>query len=384
MASLRRKPRSPFFFACFSLPDGRRTQRSTGKTNRADAMKTAVEWEQASVQRYSEGQFRRVLSDISQQIHGAPIDSPSVSDYFTRWIGAKGLETKAVTVTAYENALKGFLTHLGDRASQPIHYVTKADVSAWRDGVAKKSSPATANIKLKIIRVFFTSAWRDGIISDNPAAKVPTLKSAEAIRRPFTVAQVKILLALADEEWRGLILAGFYTGQRLRDLALLSWNHIDMEQGLVRFATSKTGRNQSIPLARPLRVYLTDLSVNDNPNAPIFPKAHAIASSNKASAQLSRQFSDLLSDAGLVAKQTKAEQNHESTGKGRSTARSRNALSFHSLRHTMTSLLKATGSGEAVAMDIIGHESSAISQHYTHVEDSAKKKAISKLPDITA
>ncbi len=383
MASLRRKPRSPFWFACFTLPDGRRTQRSTGKTSRADAMKMAVEWEQASVQRYSEGQFRRVLSDVCQQIHGTPLDSPSVSDYSARWLAAKRLETKAVTVSAYENAVKGLLASLGDRASQPIHYITKAHIATWRDDTAQKSSPSTANIKLKIVRVLFSAAWRDGVIADNPAAKIPTLQSGDAIRRPFTVQEVKRLLALADVEWRGLILAGFYTGQRLRDLALLSWNHVDMEQGLIRFSTSKTGRNQSIPLAKPFRAYLSELPAGDDPRAPIFPKAHAIASGNKATAQLSRQFSDLLSDAGLVAKQTKKVRLHESTGKGRGTARARHALSFHSLRHTMTSLLKATGAGEAVAMDIIGHDSAAISQHYTHTTDKSKRSAVAKLPDVT-
>lgn len=382
MASLRRKPRSPFWFACFTLPDGRRTQRSTGKTDRREALKQAVEWEAASVQRYSESQFRRVLSDICQQIHGVPLDSPSVKDYCTRFLAAKELETKPVTVTAYTNAIEGFLASLGDRAAQPIHYITKADVTKWRDEIAERSSPATATIKLKIIRVLFGSAWRDGVVADNPAAKVSTMKSVESVRRPFTVREVQRLLALASPEWRGLILAGFYTGQRLRDIAMLCWNNVDTKAWQLTFSTSKTGRNQGIPIAPPLRAYLTELEAGDDPRAPLFPNAHRIATGNQATAQLSRQFADLLSDAGLVAKQTKDERLHESTGKGRKTTRTRNALSFHSLRHTMTSLLKATGSGESVAMDLVGHDSKAVSRHYTHVSDADKRRAVARLPDI--
>jgi integrase len=41
-------------------------------------------------------------------------------------------------------------------------------------------------------------------------------------------------------------------------------------------------------------------------------------------------------------------------------------LSFHSLRHTAVSLLKDAGVPDAVVMALVGHESTAISQRYTH------------------
>ncbi len=46
-------------------------------------------------------------------------------------------------------------------------------------------------------------------------------------------------------------------------------------------------------------------------------------------------------------------------------------------------LLKNAGVPEAVARDIIGHESAAISRNYTHVDDAAKRSALAKLPDVT-
>jgi hypothetical protein len=53
------------------------------------------------------------------------------------------------------------------------------------------------------------------------------------------------------------------------------------------------------------------------------------------------------------------ERSKDETGNGRSRRRVINEVSFHSLRHTATSLLKNAGVSEAVAMDIIGHESKA-------------------------
>lgn len=47
-------------------------------------------------------------------------------------------------------------------------------------------------------------------------------------------------------------------------------------------------------------------------------------------------------------------------------------------------MLKAAGVSEAVARDIIGHESAEISRHYIHVDDEAKRVAVDKLPDLSA
>jgi integrase len=72
----------------------------------------------------------------------------------------------------------------------------------------------------------------------------------------------------------------------------------------------------------------------------------------------------------------------EETGKGHSQRRTVSEISFHSLRHTATSLLKNAGVSAAVAMDIIGHESEAINRHYTHIEAATKRAALRKLPKL--
>ena len=47
-------------------------------------------------------------------------------------------------------------------------------------------------------------------------------------------------------------------------------------------------------------------------------------------------------------------------------------------------MLKTAGVSDAIAMDIIGHESAEMSRHYTHIGDSAKREAVNKLPDVLA
>ena len=67
---------------------------------------------------------------------------------------------------------------------------------------------------------------------------------------------------------------------------------------------------------------------------------------------------------------------------GRDGPRELSQISFHSLRHTATSLMKNAGINASVVMDIIGHESEAISAHYTHIDEDTKRKAIALLPAI--
>src|ERR1041385_3183459 len=59
-------------------------------------------------------------------------------------------------------------------------------------------------------------------------------------------------------------------------------------------------------------------------------------------------------------------------------------LSFHCLRHTATSLLKNAGVSDVVARDLIGHDSPAVSAHYTHIDTATQRKALDSMPDVLA
>src|SRR5207249_2806680 len=112
-------------------------------------------------------------------------------------------------------------------------------------------------------------------------------------------------------------------------------------------------------------------------NAPLFPQAYAAVQKTGAVQMLSNAFYEILVSSGLAEPRSK-----ESTGRGRSVKRRTNPLSFHSLRHTATSLMKNAGVSPAIVQDIIGHDSPEISRHYTTIEASAKRKAIDLMPDV--
>src|SRR5262250_1373473 len=103
----------------------------------------------------------------------------------------------------------------------------------------------------------------------NPAVRVKIMKStSESKRRPFTLAEIKRIPKACkhDVEWRGLVLFGLYLGQRLGDLARLTWRAVNFEAGEIAFTAHKTGRRIVLPLVQPLIDYLSALPVSDNPD----------------------------------------------------------------------------------------------------------------------
>jgi integrase len=142
----------------------------------------------------------------------------------------------------------------------------------------------------------------------------------------------------------------------------------------------KTNKQLMLPIAGPLREHLLTLPASDKPGAPIHPNAFATLDRQGRVANLSNQFNDLLSQAGLRAP---ARPPRSNSRKGRGGRRiGAVGLGFHCLRHTAVSLLKDAGVPDAVVMELVGHTSAAMSQRYTHVGREALSRAAAALPEV--
>lgn len=377
MAALRKKERSPYWFACFTLPDGRRVQRSTKETARKAAQAKADQWEKLAKDRAKARQSHRVIADIYQAAHSEDLPDATIRAFMEGWLKRREKELSRKSCEAYAYSAKKFAEFLGTEADRPIADLDTRQFIAFRDKQAERVSHSTVNNYTKNLGIIFEDARRDGFIADNPARDCPRLKtakkSAEETRRPFTVAELTKLISLANEEMKSLILFGLYTGQRLGDLATLTWANLDLVAGEVQITTTKTGRRVRIPICAPLMEHIESLPVSDNPHAAIHPSAF-----NCTTAAISNRFGDLLASAGMAPPRSRG----VSTGQGRDGMRTTNELSFHCLRHTATSLMKNAGVSPAIVQDIIGHSSEAVSANYTHIEADSKRKALDSLPAI--
>jgi len=390
MPSIHRQSGRPFWFCAFTIADPntnekKRVFRSTKTSDKKQALEICRAWHKASLLarngRLSADAAREVIAsgvaDVFLAANKETLSSATVRQWCERWAESKSIETEPSTHARYVRITERFVEFLGSKAKRDLSTLQAADVNRFRDREAKERSRATANLSLKILRVCFGEAVRQDLIEVNPAARVKMLKSNDkSARRAFTVSEIKRILKACggDQEWRGLVLFGLYLGQRLSDLAKLTWRAVNLDSGEVTFITRKTGRRMVLPLMQPLADYLSTIPGNDDPNAFIFPTA---AKANHTGT-LSNRFRDILVEAGLVEPRS-----HKSTGKGRSNAREVSEISFHSLRHSAVTMLKAHGVNDSMAREIVGHESAAVSRQYTHLTTDDLRNAMCRLPDVT-
>src|SRR4030095_13535101 len=380
MASLIKRPTSKFWVACFTDRHGRRLKRSTKEVDRKRALKITDAFEEAARRKRTAIQIRRVISQLHREITGDDLPDTSVRGFIASWLERKKPEIAPSTSAFYRNAASKFLTFLGPAADDDLTAVTRDQLTRFRNEQAKLFSAATVNHQTKFLRMLFRAARRDALIADDPAGFVDTVRQRNRPeRRPFTLDELRAVLAVADEEWKSMIFCGIYSGQRLSDIASLTWANIDLTRNEIRIVTRKTGKRMIIPIATSLARCLEALPSSDDPNAPVHPRAYAIVKAQGKMWHLSNQFADLLAQAGL-RKKTPHRKTH---GRGRGARGDGSGnLSFHCLRHTAVTLLKEAGIPDAAIMALVGHDSVAMSQHYTHVGRDALEKAANALPNL--
>ncbi len=413
MASIWKHPNSPFWAACFDVHSpvaNLRWKRSVKTRDRKLAQRIADHLElvgRASLDEHEIVRFyetipdlrvrritKNIFSDVFRITAGRELGGASLSKFVESWLARLRTELAPQSLDKYEQISRDLLAFIGPAARRDVTSFSARDdilVIGFRDHLAARLAPSTVNTSMKIVRQLFKAAAIAFKI-ESPAQHVSGVNkrhhaaaSAATSRRPFTLQEIGRALKVArGSEWEGIILAGFYTaGQRLSDIATLRWENIDLLERELAFTSRKTGRRIVLPLAEPFSAYLESLPAGDDPKAFVFPNAagHIARAKSEQSATLSNQFYDILARAGLVRRRT-----HEKAkdGSGRSSRRVTSEISFHSFRHTATSLLKNAGIPRSIVMDVVGHESSAISQIYTHADEGEKQRAIDALPSLSA
>jgi integrase len=436
MASLHRQPGKPHWFAAFTTPDGKRHFKSTGTNDKKHAKKICDGWQKAAElaaqQNLTADRARKLIdatvSDVIESHLCGTLPRETLRDFFQKsaelvmnsnfarerldkligetvrqvartaggdvphatirgwckcWLDLKAVEAETRTHERYESAITHFLDFLGSAADRDLNSLRTDDVIRFRDSAAKRVAVGSVNLELKILRACLYAAAKQDLLQRNVAAQVSVLKErGEAKRRGFTLAEVRKVLAECDKqggEWRGLVLAALYTGQRLGDVSRLTWQQVDLQKGQISFVTEKTGKRLSMALAKPLREYFESAPSADSPSAFVFPKSAAVAEVRIGT--LSNSFYDeILVRAGLVPSRPK---HAAKNGGGRAAKREPSRLSFHSFRHSLTTWLKAAGASNAMTQMVIGHDSEVVSRGYTHLGAEDTEQVISKLPDVT-
>lgn len=377
--------RSPYWYAIYRNAEGRRTRKSTELTSKSRALEMARGFEKAGREarekRLTEARTREILSEILESVNGGQgLRIFTVADWLQHFVGQKQKSRAGKTAARHEQVMNEFVEFLGPRARLNIATINSKDIADFRDHRQSRGlSPATLNGDVTVLSAAFNAALRQGHISVNPCLAIEPVKDKTVRKGTFTLEQVTALGKTAGGDWKGLILVGFYTGQRLGDCANLRWDQIDLRSKIktIRFQQSKTEREVMMVINPVLMDYLSKLKTDE---AFVFPSL-----ANRIISPLSKNFRKMMERAGIEQRVIRESQRNDSNrALGRSAPRNVNALSFHSLRHTFNSILANAGIPEETRMALTGHTSRAMNQRYTHRELLLLQDAVATLPRIHA
>lgn len=373
MASIRKFKNSANWYACYTLPDGKRKQVSTGLSDKEQALEIALKWERAARGAKAKGTFterqaRRVLQEIALSVGTTAFSEETVREFFKRHQKTPRQEAKRTTQRR-EATLAGFLDELADKADEPIEFVETRDVKRW---IAKQQERGLALSSVNDLLAYVSRAFKDaqseGLIASNPCdgCRLRGAKKAAAKRKHYSLEQFQALVEKTDGEWQTLILLAALTGQRQKDCSRLKWGQVDFKRGIITFKRQKNKDEFPVPMVPILAKHLQGI-FKQAPKEYIMPEmANRPATGRLAISDVFRN--EILPLIGIKQAYGKLK------GAGRQVAE----YSFHSLRHSCSTWLADSGVAESDRMAFIGHEDEAVSRGYTHATSEQVQRALDK------
>lgn len=295
---------------------------------------------------------------------------PSVEEYLEQWCFSR--EKRRTEKDRY--VVRLFVESLGRDKGMPLDMVTRGHVRHFVEGQLERVACGTVKLYVSVLRVALNHAVQADLIAVNPFAGIHVGMEEKQERKAFSVAEVRRLLEVLPGEWPDMVRVCLYTGgQRLGDIARLTWSQIDIEGGLIAITTQKTKRRMNKPIIEPLRACLSRLSAC-RVSEYVFPlAAMRYAQAGGKVSKLSLEFTGLLKEYGFV-------DGGEVLLRG--DRRKLSELSFHSLRATAVTVLRNAGVPADLCRFIVGHDSEEIERVYFRPDGEAVKAAMLPLERI--
>jgi integrase len=366
------KGRSPYFYLGYRLANGRWRKVSAKTSDKAAArlMLHGLETAEALAGRgtATEEQIRKVMAETIERVTGRKAYDPSIAEFVDQWLARQRGTIAEKTFSRYEQVLHDFKETLGPKVADPLRRISREVFTAHRDRLlAEGCAPVTANHAFKTLADVFGDALKDRLIESN-FAQLKNLKADKPGRVGFTREQVQTLLEASSGDVFGWVLILSLTGQRMGDVARLSWRQVDLQQGVIRFHQKKGDK----PLLMPIHPQVMDFLLSragDDADAPVLPTL-----TNKRGPALSKLFTKLMDAARIDSPVVR-----ERTGaRGRTTRE----LSCHSLRHFFNNQLANGDVSQELRQKLTGHTTKAMNDVYTSLELTTLRRAVGSVPAL--
>lgn len=131
--------------------------------------------------------------------------------------------------------------------------ITKQEVEKIKAFLIKKySSLYTSATHFSNIKSAIRLAFEQGIIDSNPASLVKNISKGKSSKEYMTIEEIKLIMSVPYKtryHYKKCALFAFYTGLRISDLLELKWEHIDLQNQIIKkvlFKTRNSKKQKSI------------------------------------------------------------------------------------------------------------------------------------------
>ena len=172
----------------------------------------------------------------TRQVEGP--NTPVFRAFTEQWIAEHNIEWRRSHSRTLRSTVNGhLLPRFGDL---PISRITREDVLAFRTALAalpgRKNgstlSPKRINSVMAILRqIINEAAERHGFVS--PLTTLKPLKMRRTDVRPFSLAEVQLLLSAVRLDYQDYLAVRCFTGMRSGEVDGLQWKYVDFERRLI-------------------------------------------------------------------------------------------------------------------------------------------------------
>ena len=325
---------------------------------------------------------------------GAGADDPALRRFLG---GLAARDASPHTQRAYATAVARYLAWLAERGVD-WRSPSRAELRGYLATLAGTVARSSVAQRLAAIRAFHRFAAREGLATGDPWGAIATPRLPRRLPRVLEIQQVERLLAVVAEDLeaasagdpgraqlavalalrdRAIVEVAYAAGLRISELAAADLASLDLRRGDIR-VTGKGRKERVGLLGRPavaaVHAYLED-------GRPILlARNHAAVAAAVAGAGA------VASPAGTMRAPAELFLNHRGAALGvrglrfrlerlRQAAGLPAGVSPHTLRHSFATHLLDGGADLRVVQELLGHESLATTQVYTHVSPARLRTA---------
>jgi integrase/recombinase XerD len=315
-------------------------------------------------------------------VAGDPATHPGL-ERFLRSLAAR--DASPHTIRAYRTAVGTYLDWL---AANGVDWTRprRPDLRGYLARLGADASRSTVAQRLAAIRSFHRWAAREGLAVGDPWGAIATPRLPRRLPRVLEVDQVARLLAVVDGELdaaettrpdrvplatalalrdRALVETAYAAGLRISELAAADLGSLDLRRGEIRVIGK--GRKERIGLLGRPAVHALEAYLDHG--RPILLERAAVRDGEHADAAPSEVF---LNHAGgpLGVRGLRYRLDRLCRAAGLP-----EGVSPHTLRHSFATHLLDGGADLRVVQELLGHESLATTQVYTHVSPGRLRAA---------